>query len=258
MSSEQFAGTLEALARTDPRLDLDRVRHVTATDAHETVLVGVVHDHPSSVHRVRRIIESCTPDTVALELPQVSVPLFENYATDERTPPVFGGEMSAAIQAADDTDVVGIDAPSRSFFGALVAKFARERPGLRTVARVCRGVSAVTTHALKCRLAATVANRTSLRVEVDAPVRHDCDVTDAPHDQAANERRQAETSLSLLRATETPGPVRLRDETREECMAERIDALRVDGSVVAVVGLDHLDAIATRLGGVVDGEKSDG
>jgi hypothetical protein len=39
----------------------------------------------------------------------MSVPLFEQYAETDRTPPVFGGEMSAAIQAAAPDTTVGID-----------------------------------------------------------------------------------------------------------------------------------------------------
>jgi pheromone shutdown protein TraB len=44
-----------------------------------------------------------------------------------------------------------------------------------------------------------------------------------------------------------PRPVRLRDESREESMARRRDALRAEGRVVAVVGQAHLDSVANRL-----------
>jgi hypothetical protein len=112
---------------------------------------------------------------------------------------------------------------------------------------VASGVASVTRHALVCRLAAEVAERTSLRVEVDSPVDHDCDRSDPPAVQARDERRQAQRSQSLLRAFDPPRPVRLRDETREECMAANLEELRLRGETVALVGLDHLDSVAAQL-----------
>lgn len=231
----------------DPRLRLDHVRTIERTDAGDIVLAGVVHDHPASVYRVQKIIRTVEPGTVALELPRLALRLFEVYAEDDRSPPEFGGEMSGAIQAAGDADIVGIDAPNRAFLVRLLRAIVRERPSLATVRRVLRGVSSVTRHALVCRLAAAVASRTSMRVEVDAPVQHDCAATDAPNAQATDERRQITTSFSLLRAAETPQPVRLRDETREECMVQALDALDSSEPVVAVVGVDHLERIASKL-----------
>jgi pheromone shutdown protein TraB len=63
--------------------------------------------------------------------------------------------------------------------------------------------------------------------------------------QARDERVQARRSRSLLRAADPPRSMRLRDETREECMADRLAAR--SGETVAVVGLGHLDAVAERL-----------
>ena len=242
-----FAGTLEALAETDPRLDPDRVAHVTGDDWHDVLLVGVVHDHPASMYRVRTLVGALEPDTLALELPSISVPLFEGYADDERTPPAFGGEMSTAIQAAGDAEVVGIDAPSVDFVRALVRKFREEKATPRTMGRVLDGLASVTRHAVTCRVAATLAARAGVRLEVDTPVAHDCDVTDEPDVQATNERRQVSTTFSLLRSVEPSRPVWFRDTAREECMASRIAELRENGSVVAVVGLDHLESIESRL-----------
>jgi hypothetical protein len=82
---------------------------------------------------------------------------------------------------------------------------------------------------------------------VDSPVEHDCSLADSPAEQARDERRQARRSQSLLRAFDPPRPVRLRDDTREECMAEKLEALRLEGETVAIVGLDHLDAVAEQI-----------
>ena len=244
--AREFEGTLTELAETDPRIDRDHVRHIEGA-GHDVLLVGVVHDHPASIHRVRTLIEELVPDTVALELPALSIPLFEQYAADVRTPPTFGGEMSTAIQAAGDAEIAGIDAPNRGFVRALARKFREERATPRTMARVLDSVVSVTRHALTCRVAASVASLTGVRLEVDTPVVHDCDVTDEPDVQAANERTQISTSFSLLRSVEPSRPVWFRDTTREECMARRLSTLRENGSVVAVVGLDHLDSIAAEL-----------
>jgi pheromone shutdown protein TraB len=221
----------------------------------DVILVGVVHDHPASVHRVRSLIGSYDPATVALELSSVALPLFEEYAdcdgpSDERNdaPPELGGEMSAAIRAAD-CDVVGVDAPNAAFFARLAARFREERPDLRTVYSVLRGVVSVTRHALTCRLGASVARLTGRTLELDRPVDHDCTRRDPPAEQASDEKRQASQSLSLLRAFETPEPMHLRDSTREECMAAKLADLRTEGDVLAVVGIDHLDGVAAELDG---------
>jgi pheromone shutdown protein TraB len=232
----------------DPRLNDDYVRTVTHSEA-DVTLVGVVHDHPASVHRVREVVRERNPEVVALEAPPLATPLYEAYARDASTPPSFGGEMSAAAQAAreEDADVVGIDGPTADFFVRLARNCWSERASAETLRRVASGVASVTRHALTCRVAAGVAERTSLRVEVDDPVEHDCSRADSPAEQARDERRQARRSQSLLRAFDPPRPVRLRDDTREECMADELRALRSDGETVAVVGLDHLDSVAEQL-----------
>ncbi|WP_276299173.1 hypothetical protein [Halorussus lipolyticus] len=232
----------------DPRLNDEYVRTVAHPEA-DVTLVGVVHDHPASVHRVRTVVNKRDPEVVALEAPPVATPLYEAYARDSRSPPAFGGEMSAAAQSAREADaeVVGIDAPTAEFFARLARNCWSERTSLGTLRRVASGVASVTRHALTCRLAAEVADRTSLRVEVDDPVDHDCSRSDSPAEQARDERTQARRSQSLLRAFDPPEPVRLRDDTREECMAKKLEALRSKGETVAVVGLDHLDAVAEQI-----------
>ena len=232
-------------SETDPRLHEGYVRRLPD---HDLTLVGVVHDHPASVHRARAVVRERDPATVALEAPPLAVPLYRAYARGSRTPPTFGGEMSAAAQAARecDADVVGVDAPTADFFARLARNCWAERASLDTLRRVASGVTSVTRHAVVCRAAAAVADRSALRVEVDDPIDHDCDRSDPPEVQARDERRQARRSQSLLRAFDPPRPVQLRDETREECMADRLGSLG-DGETVAILGLDHLDGVATLL-----------
>ncbi|USZ74416.1 hypothetical protein NGM07_13285 [Halorussus vallis] len=237
-------------AAADPRLNAEYTLTVPGTgDDHDVTLVGAVHDHPASVYRAREVVSDREPAAVALEIPPLALPLYLNYAEDARTPPAFGGEMSAAAQAARecDADVVGVDAPRRGFLARLVRNCRREAVSAGTLRRVLSGTASVTRHALACRAVAVLGDRTGLRVEVDSPVEHDCDRTDPPEVQARDERRQADRSLSLLRAFDPPRPVELRDATREECMADRIRSLRRDGDVVAVVGLDHLDGLSELL-----------
>ncbi|WP_208023556.1 hypothetical protein [Halorussus pelagicus] len=235
-------------ASDDPRMSDEYVRTVSDSEG-DVTLVGVVHDHPASVHRARAVVRERDPAVVALESPPLAVPLYETYARDSQTPPTFGGEMSAAAQAASDigAEVVGIDAPTLEFFPRLIRNCRAAGASLGTLRRVASGVTSVTRHALTCRLAAAVADRTALRVEVDAPVDHDCSRSDPPAVQARDERAQARRSRSLLRAFDPPRPVRLRDETREECMADELRALCERGETVAIVGLDHLDRVAERV-----------
>ncbi len=233
-------------ATDDPRMNDEYVRRLPEENL---TLVGVVHDHPASVHRARAVVASRGPEVVALEAPPLAVPLYEAYARESRTPPTFGGEMSAAAQAArdEDADVVGIDGPTMAFFARLVRNCRAADASLGTLRRVAAGVTSVTRHALTCRVAAALASRTALRVEVDDPVAHDCDRWDPPAVQASDERAQARRSQSLLRAFDPPRPVRLRDETREECMAENLSSLCERGETVAIVGLDHLDGVAEQV-----------
>ena len=228
----------------DPRLDDD---HVRTLDGGQVTLVGVVHDHPASRYRVHEIVSRRAPDVLALETPPLALPLFRQYAADDREIPAFGGEISAAISAADEARVVGIDGIDGRFVRTLAANLRRERASLSTVRSLGSAVTSVLRHATVCRLAATVCDLTGLRLEVDKPVDHDCSLRDAPTVQADDERSHLTQSLTLLRVADPPEPVKLRDETREECMAERLTALREEGDVVAVVVRGHLDPLADLL-----------
>lgn len=234
---------------SDPRLTGAYVREVSTT-AGVVTLLGVVHDHPASSYRVRRHIGRIAPDILALELPPSAVPLFSEYATDSRTPPVFGGEMSAAIQAGDTATVVGIDRPTGSFLGRLFQNVVRTRPSRPIAWRVLKNTVAAIQHALVCRVAAVVAARTSVRVEVDTPTEHPTDWTDTPAAQAGDEQTQIRRSRTFMNAFQTSSSSRasrLEDATREDHMAEQLTRLSGDGRVVAVVGIDHLDPLERLL-----------
>lgn len=235
----------------DPRRTGEYVRQVHGGDV---TLVGVVHDHPASVYRVRRIIETRRPDVLALELPPLAVPLFEEYARHPRTPPAFGGEMSAAIQATDADTVVGIDRPSGDFLRRLGRNLVSTRPSPATVGKVLEDVLAATKHALVCRGTALLATHLSVRVEVDSPVTHDVGWDDTPTEQARDEARQVRKSRSFASAVKPTGARRataLADATREELMARRLRDCRDRGRVLAVVGIDHLDPLTDHLDGAV-------
>ena len=239
----------------DPRLTGEYVRAVSGT-AGAVTLVGVVHDHPASSYRVQHHVRRVDPEVLALELPPSAVPLFREYAASSRTPPEFGGEMSTAVQAAGGATVVGVDRPTGSFLLTLFRYLLRQRPSVTIARKVVRNTIAAMQHALLCRMAAGVAARTSVRVEVDAPTAHATDWTDTPAAQADDERtqiRRSRTFMNAFRTSSSSRASRLEDAAREEHMAERITELAGDGSVVAVVGIDHLDPLeellADSLGG---------
>lgn len=234
---------------SDPRVTGDYVRRIPGAEGAVT-LVGVVHDHPASAYRARAVVEALDPAVLALELAPISVPLFEQYATDDRCPPVFGGEMSAAIRAADGATTVGIDRPTPGFFRRLGRNLFRERPSLAAIREVVSSAAETTLHAVVCRLAAAVGARTPIRVEVDSPVPHDVSPTDTADEQARDERGQVRRARSFRRAFRTASrsrASRLEDTAREEGMAARLRRLRGTGDVVAVVGIDHLEPLAERL-----------
>jgi len=231
----------------DPRLTGEFVRRLPATTDDEAItLVGVVHDHPASVFRTRQVVADADPDTLALELPALTLPLFVEYAsTATRT--ALGGEMSAAIRVADTDRVVGIDGPSRGFVRCLLERLARADRSPGTVSTVLRSLWSVTMDAIGRRVAAAFSRATGFTVQVDGPAEHGCRPTDDATTQAADEAdwvRQARTVMDVFPAADAD---RLQRTTREDYMAARLEQLRRDGSVVAVVGIGHLDPIADEL-----------
>lgn len=247
---------VESDGDADPRVTGEYVRRLPGGDDRgDVVLVGVVHDHPASVVRVRSLLEAETPAVLALELPPLAVALFEHYAADGATgagddgsaPPRFGGEMSAAVHAADGVRVAGIDGPATGFLRHLVGALREEAASASTVRSTVRRVASITRHAVGCRLAASLHAHTSLRVEVDSPTPHDVGWSDAPERQAADERRHVRRARSVMSAFQRTPASRCCETAREAHMAERLEGLREDGDVLAVVGVGHLDAVRERL-----------
>ncbi|WP_137289090.1 hypothetical protein [Natronorubrum halophilum] len=244
--SPSFAASFD-----DPRITAQFCRRVTGS-AGDCLLLGVVHDHPASVARVERVLESVEPETLALELPTAALPLYRAYARDGESdaPPRFGGEMSAAIRAAPDAAVVGIDAPNWSFLHQLVTRLIADRVSTTTARRVISSLGGATREALTCRVAATLTYATSMTVTCDEPIEYECDHADPPAEQAAHERSHVAGVQALLASVRTDdSALAYRDETRERCMADRLEELRstTDGDVVAVVGVDHLETLAESL-----------
>lgn len=237
---------LSAIPTDDPRLTGDYVRRLPGGDDGDVFLIGVVHDHPASKFRVRSVIETVDPAVLALELPPIAVPLFERYADDpaERE---SGGEMSSAIRAADTDTVVGIDGPTPAFLGKLIGNIYRSDVTPSTVRTVMSGLVSVTAHAAVCRIEAFLGAPTTVGRAVKSQVTYDYDGGDSPHRQAADERTQIERTKSVMNVFGESVAVRLRDETREAHMTDRLATLRRRGTVVAVVGIDHLDSVAELL-----------
>lgn len=233
---------------TDPRVTDEYSRVLPGREEEGTVvLVGVVHDHPASTYRAHAVATEADPDVLALELPPLAVPLFRRFAESGGSPPEHGGEMTAAIQGARDAAVVGIDEPNATFALRLLRRLWRESVAFPTVRAVATDVVASMRHALLCWVVAALLADSARWHEVAAPVPHACDEDCSPADQAADESRHISRNRSLLAAVERPAAVELVDQTREETMASHIDRLRADGDVVAVVGYDHLAAVADRL-----------
>jgi len=231
----------------DPRTGPETIRSVPADgDAGPVTLVGVVHDHPASAHRARAVVNAADPAVVALELPPLSLPLFRRYADDDTVPPEHGGEMSAAIQAAGDREVVGIDLPQTDATTTLWRRLRETWPSIRTAAGVVRTLATVSAHAAWCRAAAAWGRLFGTPPAVDDPVTHDCSRSDPPAEQAADEARIRTAESALLGAVAAPH-VTVLDEAREATMAAALAAHRATGPVVAVVGFGHLDAVADRL-----------
>lgn len=239
---------LSMLDDGDPRTTGDHVRRCPGNgDAGDVIVAGVVHGHPASTYRVRSVVDAADPDVLALELPPMAVPLYERYAEEGHTPPASGGEMSAAIQASTPCTVVGIDGPTPTFLWRLAGDAYRSDAGLPTVRQLASGVVSVTRHAIACRLAATVDGSSAVRSAVDASEDYDCDWSDPARQQAADERAQVRRTSAAQNVFGESTAVRLRDATREAHMADRLSALRREGTAVAIVGVGHLDPLAERL-----------
>ena len=250
----------------DPRLSRDDFREIRATESAERiVLIGVVHEHPASVHRVVQTITTLEPDIVALELPALALPLFKQYANeyDQETWENLvkadgtrgtvsdtipnGGEMSAAIGTANGARVVGIDLPNVRYGGEVVDAFREESLSVGGMRRAFRAFGSQFSHAVHCRIAYHASRvGVTLDPQVDAG-EYGSTLSTSPKEQATEEADLVGAGTALLRAFNRPPALRTFDNAREAAMAEALSGLRTEGSVVAVVGHAHLDPITDRL-----------
>lgn len=245
---EEVSETTEA--RTDPRLDPATLRCLPATDDRGSILlIGVVHDHPASLARVRMLLEAVAPDVLALELPPLAVPLFRLYATDDRAPPRLGGEMSLAIQVAEPVEVVGIDGPTPGYVRRLLAEARRGATPWSTLRAALSDVLGSTAQAIASRLGAVLGAVTPIRLQLYEHHAYDVTLLDPPADQADHERSHRDQQRAFLAAIETPPARQFIDRLREETMAHRLATLAATGDVVAVVGAEHLDPLTRSLDG---------
>lgn len=233
---------------SDPRVDPDQLRVFDGPGGDPVLVVGCVHDHPASIYRVRALVGSLLPDVVAVELPRLALPLFEQVGLDSDGE-VPGGEMSAALAAGADVGAqrVGIDTLDVRFARSLVRELRHESPSLETLKRVLGAVSNVTTHALSCRLSAALGRYGTATPAMKHAYDHEVDHGAPPATQADDEQRQLTRSLSVLRALGQPVANDVVDAAREETMVSNLESLRTEGSVVAVVGFDHLSGITDLL-----------
>lgn len=238
----------DVAAADDLRLTERSLRCLSGTDGRGSVLlVGVVHDHPASVGRVARLLERTSPDVLALELPPLAVPIFRTYARDVYTPPRLGGEMSTAIQAAGDVHTVGIDEPNGEYLRALVGRIRREGATDDVLQTVAKDVAKGLGHALACRVGAVIGTLTPIRLRLYTHIEYECTLLDSPAAQAAHEANHLAQQQAFLRAIETPAATALIDGSREESMASKLRTIREESDVVAVVGMEHLDALEAHL-----------
>lgn len=241
------AATLAAQS-SDPRVTDDALRCIPGPAGAGTVLlVGVVHDHPASIGRVTGILEALSPDLLALELPPLAVPLFRLYARAAETPPRLGGEMSAAVQAAGDVETVGIDGPNRPYLRRLARLLVDGDPTAKLVRAVVEDVIQSTAHAVACRIGAVLGAVTPLRLRLYSHIEYDTTVIDSPAEQATQEKAYLSQQRAFLRAVTTPESIRTIDRAREESMIALLRKRRSDGDVIAVVGMEHLDALERGL-----------
>ncbi|ACV48094.1 MULTISPECIES: hypothetical protein [Halomicrobium] len=218
----------------DPRIRTDHFRLLEDPDG-AVLLIGVVHDHPASVYRVDSAIRALDPDTVAVELPPLALPLFE--AGGE-------GEMSAAL-AATDADSAAIDAHGPRFLAALVDEIRDRSPDGETLARIASNALAVGRQALSCRLASVFGRDRFPTPLADGGIDLDVERPGDPATVAEHERRHLSRSFSVLRAFERPAADEIVDAARERTMARALAG--TDGTAVAVVGFEHLDGIVAEL-----------
>lgn len=257
MSDWFDAGFAEGDEAADPRLEQYVRYHAGDGGRGSVVLIGVAHDHPASVARVARVLDAVPPDVLALELPPLAVPLFRRYADDEYVPPRLGGEMSAAIQTAEGARVAGIDGPNPAYLRLLLRRVIADGVSMSDVLEIAGDSLRGLGHALACRAGASFGRLTSVTPKLYTHIAYDSASYDTPAAQARHERDHVDRRRSFLRVVELPRATALLDAVREESMALRLTDLRATGDVVAVVGIEHLDALSERLGDDASSARGD-
>lgn len=245
-----IADALDALGfdAEDPRLSPESVRYLPATDERGyVVIVGVVHDHPASVFRVEQLVEQLQPDVVAVELPQLVLPLFRAFAAEGNAAENLGKEMSIALERAGGAEQVGIDAPSVRYTRRLLTHLARREVSWGVRRRVIKDLLLSYVQAFSIVIAALVGVVTGIRLRAQTPIEHGSTRADTPIEQARAEQDHLASRRAFLRAIEVPTTTRVIDTVRERVMAERLAELRRTGDVVAVIGFEHLDPVFERL-----------
>jgi pheromone shutdown protein TraB len=196
---------------------------------------------------VRQLVGAVSPAVLALELPPLAVGLFARLAMTDTGPPQKGGEMSAAIRAAADSHVVGIDAPSWQFLTAVATALRRGDTDVASAPGLLRRLVDISGHAVACRLNEFAAKLSLPTPDVVTPLAHQCPRDASPTAQARHEAEHLSRTRSLFAAVERPAAQRQFAALREATMCRRLEAVAQRGPVVAIVGFDHLEAIADTL-----------
>jgi hypothetical protein len=239
-SHNKFDTAVDAACDSDPRLGPEFVR--TVNDGPSPVLlVGVVHDHPASMARVRTLVDRVEPDLIAIELPDILVPVVEDASSE------LGGEMAAAVSVDATTPAVGIDVPGRGTGRSLLAELRTRDVSPGTLRETVRSLGTITARAVAGRLARLDLPVLPSLNSLEYGHQYGLDGDASPRQQAAHELSHLQRSRSLLETFEPPPATEFLDAIRERHMANRIANLRKKGSVVAVVGHGHLNAIGTAL-----------
>lgn len=242
-----MADPCEAVLQSDPRVTESNVRHIDGGPA-PIVLVGVVHDHPASVHRAEAVVETVAPETVAVELPDVMIPVVEDAVGEGSggDGSVVGGEMAAAL-AAGERSVAGIDVPGRGAWRSVLTELRNERPSPATVLRAIGDGGRIAAHALVGRLAGLGVPGTPAVEDLESHQEYDLSADAAPGVQADHERTHVRRSTTLLRSFDPPPATAFLDAVRERYMVGQLQSISRKGSVVAVVGFGHLDEVEAML-----------
>jgi len=197
------------------------------------------------VYRIPAVISALDPALVAIELTGRLVSALGASAPSTDA----GGGMAAAIAAAADRPVVGIDVPSARTAHALVGEIRAQKPSVRTLVRTFTSLGRMGVHTLAGLLNHVgipgIPSVDDLEFDYTYLIPDDA----SPTAQADHERAHLERSTALLRTFEPPASTRFLDTVREHNMARRLESRRDAGPTLAVVGYGHLDELEDTLRG---------